>query len=139
MAVRADGSSEWNLYRPSRRVVTRPASSSTSRCWETACLLELSPCRLISRAHSSNSVWSSRSWSSSRMARRVGSARALNTSPTTGTIGKYPLACLVGSGQLDVVQTLQLYPAIGDLPGFRRLRRADGHRHQVDGDQLVQH
>ena len=33
-------------------------------------------------AHSSNSVWPSRSRSSSRIARRVGSASALNTSPT---------------------------------------------------------
>src|SRR3954471_24503925 len=48
---------------------------------------EPSPCRVISRAHSSNNVWPFRSWSSSSRARRVGSARALNTSPTAITIG----------------------------------------------------
>src|SRR3712207_6029417 len=84
MAFKGVVSRSWNLYRPSRRVCTRPAASSTSRCCETACRDEPTPCLVISRVHSSNSVWPLRSWSSSRIARRVGSARALNTSPTAG-------------------------------------------------------
>src|SRR5215204_3153587 len=45
------------------------------------------------REHSSNNVWPSRSASSSRILRLVGSARALNTSPTEQIIGKRTLAC----------------------------------------------
>src|SRR5689334_830822 len=60
----------WNLYLPSRRERTRPLCSSTSRCCEMAWRDIPSSCFIASRAHSSNSVWPSRSWSSSRIARR---------------------------------------------------------------------
>src|SRR5205814_1332207 len=55
----------WNLYLPSLMVLTRPADSRTSRCWEIACRDEPSPCLVASRAQSSNSVCPSRSLSSS--------------------------------------------------------------------------
>ena len=55
-------------------------STSTSMCCETACRVDATACLVVNRAHNSKSVWSSRSTSSSRIARRVGSASALNTS-----------------------------------------------------------
>src|SRR5689334_20468268 len=51
-------------------------------CWDTAWREEDTRCLAASLPHSSNRVCSSRSFSSSRIARRVGSARALKTSPT---------------------------------------------------------
>src|SRR4030095_6544642 len=78
----------WNLYLPSLLVLTRPADSSTSRCGEIACRDEPSPCLVASREQSSNSVWPSRSLSSSRIALLVGSAGALYTSLTDHSIGK---------------------------------------------------
>ena len=68
-------------------------SSSTPRCWEIACRVEPRPCLVVRREQSSNSVCPSRSASSSRIVRRVGSARALKTSPTATMIGKWLLAC----------------------------------------------
>src|SRR5699024_9771603 len=76
------GLMEWNLYRPSRLVSTRPAASRTSRCCEMACRDEPSPCLEAKRAQISKSVCPFLSVSSSRIARRVGSAKALKTSPT---------------------------------------------------------
>ena len=70
-------SRSWNLKRPCRRVLTSPASSRTSRCCEIAWRVEPRPWLLISRTQSSYSVWPSRCCSSSRIARRVGSASAL--------------------------------------------------------------
>ena len=46
---------------PRAASVTRPAASSTSRCWEMACRDEPRPCFIVSRAQISNSVWPSRS------------------------------------------------------------------------------
>src|SRR5687767_15569106 len=37
------GSKKWSLYLPSRLLVTSPADSSTSRCCEIACRVELTP------------------------------------------------------------------------------------------------
>ena len=87
----------WNLQRPSRRTATSPASTRTSMCCEMACRDDVSPCFVARRAHNSKSVWSSRSASSSRIARRVESASALKTSVTRWTIGKSILACQPGA------------------------------------------
>ena len=72
------GFRKWSFSRPRRFVTTRPASSSTFRCFMT-------PMRVIeNRPSSALSVWpSSRNSSSSRL-RRVGSARALNTASMGG-------------------------------------------------------
>lgn len=48
---------------------------------------------MVSRAQISNSVWPFRWVRSSRIVRRVGSAKALKTSPTSPTICKWILAC----------------------------------------------
>src|SRR5690625_900966 len=58
-----------------------------------ACREEPRWCLLASRAQISKSVWPSRSVSSSRITRRVGSASALKTSAIPHTLGKCPLAC----------------------------------------------
>src|SRR4051794_11782531 len=71
----------------------RPAASSTCRCWETACRDNPSPCFIVSRAQSSNSVWPSRSWSSSRIARLAGAASAWKTSVNAGEY-RQVTACL---------------------------------------------
>ena len=63
------------------RSATRPAASSTSRCCEIACRVEPRPCFMIRRAQISNRVWPSRSASSSRIVRRVGSASARTDHP----------------------------------------------------------
>src|SRR4029453_5293081 len=75
-------SRSWNLYLPSLLVLTSPADSRTSRCWEMACRDEPSPGRGGSRLQISNRVCPSRSLSSSRIALLVGSASALYTSLT---------------------------------------------------------
>ena len=80
------------MYLPSRRLLTRPASSSTSRCCEIACRDSPSSCFIVSLAQSSNSVWPSRSWSSSRIARLAGAASASKTSLNAAIIGKRLLA-----------------------------------------------
>ena len=68
------GLRKCSFSRPDRRVTTRPASSSTRRCFIT-------PKRVISNSDSSSpSVRPSRSKSRSRRCRRVGSASALKTS-----------------------------------------------------------
>src|SRR3712207_3098877 len=82
----------WNLYLPSLLVLTRPADSRTSRCWEMACRDEPSPCLTASREQISNRVCPSRSLSSSRTALLVRSASALYTSLTAASIGKQRLA-----------------------------------------------
>src|SRR5690348_5165357 len=62
-----------SFSRPSRRVTTRPASSSTLRCFMT-------PNRVISSSHSSSlNVWPSRLCRRSSRNRREESARALKT------------------------------------------------------------
>ena len=69
--------SMWcSRYRPCRSMRTRPAAASTSRCCVMAWRDEPSPCRMARRLQISNSDWPSRSMSSSRIARRVGSASA---------------------------------------------------------------
>src|SRR5215207_6676076 len=82
----------WNLYLPSRRLLTRPAASSTSRCCEIACRDNPSSCFIVSLVQSSNRVWPSRSWSSSRIARLAGAASAWKTSLNAAIIGKRLLA-----------------------------------------------
>src|SRR3954453_20648204 len=68
------GFRKWSFSRPRRLVVTRPASSSSLRCFMT-------PKRVIgSRCSSALRVCPSCLNSSSSRLRRVGSARALNTS-----------------------------------------------------------
>ena len=68
-------------------MTTSPASSSCFRCFIT-------PKRVIeNRASSALSVCPSSRKSSSSRLRRVGSARALNTSSTPGTIGDHLVTC----------------------------------------------
>src|SRR5215211_7020416 len=75
------GFRKWSFSRPRRRVTTRPASSSTRRCFMT-------PKRVIgSRASSALSVCPSSLKSSSSRRLRVGSARALNTASMAEMIG----------------------------------------------------
>ena len=71
------GLRKWSFSRPRRLVTTSPASSSTLRCFMT-------PNRVMENLSSSmpRVCPSSRNNSSSK-SRRVGSARALNTSSTT--------------------------------------------------------
>src|SRR5262245_34651899 len=72
------GFRKCSFSRPRLRVLTSPASSSTRRCFIT-------PNRVIAtRRSSAPSVWPSRLNSSSSRLRRVGSARALNTSSIRG-------------------------------------------------------
>src|SRR3954454_6158506 len=72
------GLRKCNFSRPRRRLTTRPASSSTRRCFIT-------PKRVIGkRSSSAPRVWPSARNSSSSSARRVGSARARKTSSTRG-------------------------------------------------------
>ena len=67
------GFRKWSFSRPRLRLVTRPASSSTRRCFIT-------PKRVIgNRASRALSVCPSCVNSSSSNPRRVGSASALNT------------------------------------------------------------
>ena len=67
---------KWSFSRPRRLVMTRPASSSTRRCFMT-------PKRVIgNRCSSEPRVCPSCSNSASSRERRVGSASALNTSST---------------------------------------------------------
>src|SRR3954453_5797012 len=81
------GFRKWSFSRPRRRVTTRPASSSTRRCFIT-------PKRVIGRRPSSAvSVCPSSANSSSRRPRRVGSAIALNTSSTPRRIGDRLVTC----------------------------------------------
>jgi hypothetical protein len=80
-------------------------------CCEIACRVEPMPCFVASREQSSNSVCPSRSVSSSRIARRVGSASALNTSPTTSnTLGKQILACQGPAGSVEEPNARSLLP-----------------------------
>src|SRR5581483_1729603 len=77
------GFRKWCFSRPDRRVTTRPASSSTRRCFIT-------PKRVISRSlSSSESVRPSRSKSRSSRCRRVGSASALKTESSSVTSASY--------------------------------------------------
>src|SRR3954469_24221506 len=81
------GFRKWSFSRPRRRVTTRPASSSTRRCFIT-------PKRVIGRRPSSAvSVCPSSANSSSRRPRRVGAAIALNTSSTPERIGDRMVTC----------------------------------------------
>src|SRR4051794_28234349 len=81
------GFRKWSFSRPRRLVVTRPASSSTRRCFIT-------PKRVIgSRSSSALSVCPSSVYSSSSRLRRVGSARALNTSSMPVMIGDLLVTC----------------------------------------------
>src|ERR671918_2656080 len=84
------GLRKCNFSRPDRRVTTRPASSSTRRCFIT-------PKRVMSSSDSSSvSVRPSRRNSRSSRWRRVGSARALKTrssSSTRGTICDQMVTC----------------------------------------------
>src|SRR5262249_47251454 len=73
------GLRKCNFERPTRCVVTSPASSRTRRCFIT-------PKRDISNARSiSPSDWPSRSKRPSRIARRVGSASARKTASSMGS------------------------------------------------------
>src|SRR3954470_16984048 len=72
------GLRKCNFSRPRRRLTTRPASSSTRRCFMT-------PKSVIGkRSSSAPRVWPSARNSSSSSARRVGSASARKTSSTRG-------------------------------------------------------
>ena len=84
-----------SFSRPRRRVTTSPASSSTLRCFIT-------PKRVIgNRCSSALSVCPSSLNSSSSRVRRVGSARALNTSSTRRMIGDHMVTCQ-GRGGGDI-------------------------------------
>src|SRR3954447_2529991 len=81
------GFRKCSFSRPRLLVTTRPASSSTRRCFIT-------PKRVIGRrASSAVSVCPSSANSSSRRPRRVGSAIALNTSSTPLGIGDRMVTC----------------------------------------------
>src|SRR5207248_7469135 len=85
------GLRKWSFSRPCFRETTRPASSSTRRCFIT-------PNRVIASSPSSSvSVRPSRSKSRSRSRRRLGSASALKTaSSSTGRIiGDHMVTCQV--------------------------------------------
>src|SRR5215467_14910368 len=68
-----------------------------SRCCEIACRDEPSPCLAARREQISKSVCPFRSVSSSRIVRRVGSAKALKTSPTHQNVMQAD-TCLSTSG-----------------------------------------
>src|SRR3990172_7579468 len=90
------GFRKCSFSRPRRRVTTRPASSSTRRCFIT-------PKRVIDRRRSSAlRVCPSCLNSSSSRLRRVGSARALNTSSMPGSIGDQLVTCQVHPGETGV-------------------------------------
>src|SRR5215470_16056421 len=107
----------------------RPAASSTSRCWEMACREEVSRCFMASRTQISNRVWSSRSASSSRIFRRVGSASAWYTSPTTASICKPLLACRLGGGRRVPARNAEVFCRIHErhLLHLRPVRVGDEH------------
>src|SRR6516162_6623128 len=84
------GFRKWSFSRPRRLVTTRPASSSCLRCFIT-------PKRVIGkRSSSALSVCPSATNSSSSRLRRVGSARALNTSSTLPNIRDQLVTCQSG-------------------------------------------
>src|SRR3954452_22169708 len=119
------GFRKWSFSRPRFRVVTSPASSSTLRCFIT-------PKRDIGRRCSSAvSVWPSRSNSSSSRPRRVGSARALNTSSMAWTIRDLTGTCQARSSLTGMERPswvdAELYPYED------RWAELDGHAvHYVD-------
>src|SRR5215212_4021745 len=67
---------ECNFVRPSQRMSTRSAFSSTVRCLEIACLVRFMPWPSTRRTQISNNGWSSRLANSSRITRLVESAKA---------------------------------------------------------------
>ena len=93
------GLRKWSFSRPRRLVTTRPASSSCFRCFMT-------PKRDISKRPSSAlSVCPSSRKSSSSKLRRVGSARALNTSSTPESICDLLVTC-----QRVVIEAAEVIP-----------------------------
>src|SRR3954452_726618 len=82
MASSGFGLKKWSLVRPHRSVATRPASSSTFRCWEIAWRVEQTRWFMVSAVQISNRLWPSLVASSSRMRRLVSSSSALYTSVT---------------------------------------------------------
>src|SRR4030081_1282701 len=81
------GFRKWSFSRPRRLATTRPASSSSFKCFMT-------PKRdILKRASSALSVCPSSRKSSSSKLLRVGSARALNTLSMPKTIGDHMVTC----------------------------------------------
>src|SRR4051812_38481553 len=112
------GFRKWSFSRPRRREATRPASSSTLRCFIT-------PKRVIgSLSSSALRLWPSCSNSSSSRLRRVGSASALNTSSMPPTICDRLVTCQARRLQrLDVV--VQWLNDAPDVAGGVADRRVD--------------